>query len=60
MIMTMKIMMMIDDYGKVIMKLMITDKEIKGTFIQSPCMLNGPEHIRHVHEELQVIRFKLK
>ena len=42
------------------MKLMITDKEIKGTFIQSPCMLNGPEHIRYVHEELQVIRFKLK
>ena len=42
------------------MKLMITDKEIKGTFIQSPCMLKGPEHIRYVHEELQVIQFKLK
>ena len=42
------------------MTLMITDKEIKGTFIQSPCMLNGPELIRYVHEELQVIRFKVK
>ena len=31
---------------------MITDREIKGTFIQSPRMLNGPEHIRYVHEEL--------
>ena len=42
------------------MKMMITDKEMKETFIQSPCMLNGPEHIRSVHEELQGIRFKLK
>ena len=42
------------------MTLMITDKEIKGTFIQSPCMLNDPEHIRYVHEEMQVIQFKLK
>ena len=42
------------------LKLMITDKEIKGTFIQSPCLLNGPEHIRDLNEELQVIRFTLK
>ena len=58
MIMTMKIMMMIDD--QVMMTLMITDNEIKGTFIQRPCMLNGPKHIRYVNEELEVIRFKLK
>ena len=42
------------------MTLMITDKEIKGTFIQSPCMLNGDKHIRYVYEELQVIRLKIK
>ena len=42
------------------MKLMITDKEIKRTFIERACMLNGPKLIRYVHEELQVIRFTLK